>query len=69
MWIAHTYNGEEEEEHNRILAEKIELEFAPGWGISSLHYLWYISQIMVEKSIYSCMEFTKLAGLQVNVYE
>lgn len=69
MGIAHTHHGKEEEEYERILVEKIELEFAPEWEISSLHYLWYISQIMVETSIYSCMEFTKLAGLQVNICE
>lgn len=39
MWIAHIYHGEEEEEHERIRVEKIELECAPEWEISSLHYL------------------------------
>lgn len=64
-----TYHDKEEEEQVRILALKVELEMSPEWKISSPYCLWSISQNMVETSIYSFMDFVRLAGLHVNMHQ
>lgn len=63
------HHDKEGEEQVRILALKVELEMSPEWKISSPYCLWSISQNMVETSIYSCMDFVRLAGLHVNMHQ